>query len=130
MLLPVSLTTAAALAVLALWLSIRIGQVRRAAKISHGDGGHPLLARRMRAQLNFVESAPFVFALALAIETAGKGGEWLAFATGAYVLGRVAHAIGMDGEAPTKARMIGTIVTMLTLLGLAVVALLTAIRVL
>jgi len=40
------------------------------------------------------------------------------------MLGRVAHGTGMDGEGPTKPRMIGVLITMLTLLGLAVVALL------
>ena len=126
MTLPVSLSLAAALAVLALWLMIRIGQVRRSAGVLHGDGGDPLLARRMRAQLNFVESAPFVFALVLTIELAGDGGDWLLWVAILYVVGRLAHAIGMDSDRPHKARMFGTIVTMLTLLGLAVVAALSA----
>ena len=37
---------------------------------------------------------------------------------------RVAHGFGMAGEGAPKPRMIGTLVTMLTLLGLAVVAVL------
>ena len=40
------------------------------------------------------------------------------------MLGRVAHGFGMDGEGPTKPRMIGTMTTMLTLLGLAAAAVL------
>ena len=44
------------------------------------------------------------------------------------MLGRVAHGIGMDAETGTKPRMIGTLITMLTLLGLAVVATIIAMR--
>ncbi len=130
MILPVTLTSASALAILTIWLMVRIGAIRRSEKILHGDGGNPALTRRMRAQLNFVESAPFVLALIVAIELSGKGGNWLAYVAGAYILGRVAHAIGMDSEGPAKLRMIGTLVTMLTLLGLAIVAMLIALNIL
>ncbi|HRE35490.1 MAG TPA: MAPEG family protein, partial [Sphingopyxis terrae] len=47
---------------------------------------------------------------------------WL-WAVGAlYLVGRILHAIGMDGM--MWGRMVGTIITMLTLLGLAITALL------
>ena len=122
--LPATLTAAAACAIVNFWLSIRIGRVRTSQKISIGDGGHDLLARRMRAQLNFAENTPLVLILLAGIELAGKGGAWLLPVGGLYALGRVAHGIGMDGGSLERGRMIGTIVTMLTLLGLAVVAVL------
>ena len=124
MLLPATLTAAAACALVNIWLSIRIGRVRTAQKISIGDGGHDLLSRRMRAQLNFAENTPLVLILLAGIELAGKGGAWLLPLGGLYALGRVAHGVGMDGAALEKGRMIGTLTTMLTLLGLAVVAVL------
>ena len=122
--LPATLTAAAACAIVNFWLSIRIGRVRTSQKISIGDGGHDLLARRMRAQLNFAENTPLVLILLAGIELAGKGGAWLLPVGGLYALGRVAHGIGMDGGSLERGRMIGTIVTMMTLLGLAVVAVL------
>ena len=42
------------------------------------------------------------------------------------MLGRVAHGLGMDGGALGKGRTVGTLITMLTQLGLAVVAVLVA----
>ncbi|MXO90724.1 MAPEG family protein [Pontixanthobacter aquaemixtae] len=126
MILPVTLCTAAAMAVLTIWLMVRIGKLRGQEKILHGDGGNPGLIRRMRAQLNFVESAPFVLALAAGIEITGKGGQWLAYVAGIYILGRVAHAIGMDAETAAKTRVAGVVITLLTLLGLAIVAVLIA----
>lgn len=122
--LPATLTAAAACALVNIWLSIRIGRVRTAHKISIGDGGHDLLARRMRAQLNFAENTPLVLILIAGIELAGKGGAWLLPVGGVYALGRVAHGIGMDGGALEKGRMIGTLITLLTLLALTVFAVL------
>ena len=126
MLLPTTLSLAAAAAIINLWLSVRCGQVRGKAGISIGTGGNELLERRMRAQLNFVENTPWVLILIAGIELAGKGGQWLAVVGGVYMLGRVAHGLGMDGTGLAKGRMIGTLITMLTLLGLAVVAVLVA----
>lgn len=124
--LPVTLAAAAAAAVLNLWLGIRIGALRTALQISVGDGGSEALQRRMRAQLNYVENTAFVLVLIAAIELAGTGGQWLAYVAAAYFIARIAHAFGMDGGKAQIGRMIGTIVTMLVLLGLAVVAALTA----
>ena len=129
MLLPTTLSMAAAAALINIWLSIRIGRVRREAKVSVGDGGHELLTRRMRAQLNFAENVPVVLILIGAIELTGKGDAWLAWVGAAFMVGRVAHAIGMDGGGAQPGRGIGTLLTMLTQLGLAVVAVLVVLRV-
>ncbi len=124
MILPVTLCTAAAAAVLTIWLMARVGQIRRRDEVLHGDGGNPALIRRMRAQLNFVGSAPFVLLLIAAIEIAGKGQVWLPYVAAVFIIARILHAFGMDAETATKSRMIGVLVTMLTLLGLAVAAVL------
>ncbi|TMM50517.1 MAPEG family protein [Qipengyuania marisflavi] len=129
MILPITLTSAAAAAIINLWLSVRVGQLRGSLKVLHGDDSGGPLTRRMRAQMNFVENTAFVLVLIAAIELSGRGQPWLAYVAGAYMLGRVAHGMGMDGEGPTKPRMIGTLITMLTQLGLAVVAALIAMRV-
>lgn len=126
MLLPTTLCLAAAAAIINFWLALRCGQVRSKESISIGTGGHDLLERRMRAQLNFVENTPWVLALAGLVELAGKGGKWLPIVGALYMAGRVAHGLGMDGTGFAKGRSIGTITTMLTQLGLAVVGVLVA----
>ncbi|MCK0127907.1 MAPEG family protein [Erythrobacter sp. F6033] len=128
-LLPVTLAAAAAAAILNIWLMMRVGRVRNAEKVFVGDDGNENVIRRMRAHSNFIESAPFVLILIAAIELTGKGDQWLAYVAALYILGRIAHGFGMDGGSFGKGRMIGTIVTMLTLLGLAVVAVLIGARV-
>ena len=126
MLLTTTLTSAAAAAIINLWLSIRCGQIRTKDSVSVGHGGSEMLERRMRAQLNFAENTPWVLALVAALELAEKGGQWLPYVAGIYMLGRVAHGLGMDGTNLAKGRMIGTLTTMLTQLGLAIVAVLVA----
>jgi uncharacterized membrane protein YecN with MAPEG domain len=125
MLLPTTLSLAAAAAVINVWLAVRCGQVRTREKIDVGTGGSALLERRMRAQLNFAENTPWVLILIAGIELAGKGGQWLPIVGGLYMLGRVAHGIGMDGTNFAVGRMIGTMITMLTQVSLAIVAVLT-----
>ena len=118
--LPVTLTTAAGLALINLWLQLRIGQVRAAEKIEVGDGGNERMIRRMRAQANLVENAPFVLALIAGIELATGTTTLLWSVGGLFLIARVAHPFGMDGWKP--GRPIGTGITMLLLLGLAVYA--------
>jgi uncharacterized membrane protein YecN with MAPEG domain len=125
MILPITLSAAAAAALINIWLAIRCGQVRTAEKISMGDGGNDKLIARMRAHANFVENTPFVLMLLAALELAIGGGTALAAWASVYMIGRVAHGLGMDGGSMAKGRMVGTIITLLTQLGLAIWAILT-----
>lgn len=125
MILPTTLTMAAAAALINLWLGMRIGKLRHAMNINVGDGGNEMVMRRMRAQLNFIEQTPVFLILVAAIEFAGKGSIWLAPVAGLFMLGRIAHGIGMDGKL-AAGRMAGTLTAMLGNLGLAVVAVMIA----
>jgi hypothetical protein len=120
MILPITLTIAGAAALLNIWLGQRVGQVRIAHKISIGDGGDERLTRRMRAHANFVEYTPFFLILLALIELAVGSPVWLWVVAALYILARILHAFGMDGKG--KLRMIGIVVTMLVLLGLALYA--------
>lgn len=115
--LPISLTIAAGAALLNLWLSVRVGRVRTKEKVFVGDGGNELVVRRMRAHSNFVENTAFVLILLALIELGLGSSVWLWAAGALYLVGRILHALGMDGM--RWGRMVGTIITMLTQLGLA-----------
>lgn len=126
MILQTTLSLAAAAAVINIWLSSRIVGLRLGGDVLHGDGGNPRLAQRMRAHANFIEYTPFVLILIAAIEMTGKGGTWLAVVGSLYMLARVAHGFGMDRQGSNVLRAGGFGVTMLTLIGLASVAVLIA----
>lgn len=119
----ITLVFAAAAALLNFWLGMRIGRVRMAEKVLHGDGGNGLLMKRMRAQANFVEYTPFVLILTGVVEMALGSALWLWAIAALYILARIAHAIGMDADTPAKSRMIGIIVTFTVTIVLAVAAL-------
>lgn len=123
--LSITLTIAAAAALINMWLMIRCGQARTSEKVSIGDGGNEFLIRRMRAHANFIESAPIVLVLIAALELTSGTSNWLWIVGIAFIIGRLLHALGMDGGALGKGRTVGTILSMLTLLGLAVMALVT-----
>ena len=103
----VTLVLAALSALLNLWLSMRVGQVRRADRVSIGDGGNERVIRRMRAHANFAENAPLVLILVLAIELSVGQSAWLWGAAALFVLARIGHGLGMDGWQPGRAAGIG-----------------------
>lgn len=126
MILQTTLSLAAAAAIINIWIMIRVSSVRMSEKVIHGDGGNPALIRRMRAHANFIENVPLALILIGAIEMTGKGGTWLAVVGAVFMLARVAHVIGMDKDSASQLRSGGIVVTMLTHLGLAVIAVLIA----
>lgn len=121
--LPISLTIAAGAALLNLWLAVRVGRVRTEEKVSIGDGGNERLIRRMRAHSNYVENTAFVLILLALIELGLGSSLWLWGAGALYLVARVLHGLGMDGM--QWGRMAGTLITILTQLGLAITALAT-----
>lgn len=115
--LEITLVIAAAAALLNLWLGARVGRVRGTHKISVGDGGNELLLRRMRAQANYVEYTPFFLILLALIELARGSSIWLWAVAIVFILGRIAHAFGMDND--SKLRNVGIWTTLLVMVGLA-----------
>jgi uncharacterized protein len=115
----VTLTFAAALALLNVWLGIRCSRVRISGQVLIGNGGNPLLETRMRAHANFVEYTPFLLILMGLLEFGAASRTGL-FAVGvAYVLGRIVHAFGMDKRTNNPLRAGGALITWAALVGLA-----------
>ncbi len=124
MILPISLTIAAAAALTHVWLASRCTRLRFKAGVSIGDGGNPLLQARMRSHANFTENTPIFLILLALVEWGGdlKGMLW---ATGiAFIVARILHAFGMERKAPNFMRGIGTIVSLGALIFLAIQAIL------
>jgi uncharacterized protein len=115
----VTLTFAAALALINVWLGFRCSRVRISDKVLIGDGGHPLLETRMRAHANFVEYTPFVLILMALLEYGAASRSGLYAAGAVYVVGRIAHAFGMDLRRNNGLRAGGALATWAVLVGLA-----------
>lgn len=83
---------------LVVWLSLVVIKQRRAAKISVGDGGNPMLRRAMSVQSNAVEYIPIGLLLLLTYELSG-GAYWLFHLCGVlFFSGRLIHAYGFLNE--------------------------------
>ncbi|MGZ8311130.1 MAG: MAPEG family protein [Allosphingosinicella sp.] len=123
MILPITLTIAGAAALLLIWLAARVSRLRRAFKVSVGDGGNEALLRRIRAHANYCENMPIFLILLGLIELAGGDRRILWGAGIAFVLARILHAFGMDRPSASRLRLVGMIASTLLLLGLAAWAL-------
>jgi uncharacterized protein len=125
--LPVTLATAALSVGVNTWLSWRVVTARRAAQVRIGDGGDEGVLRRMRAHANFAENVPIFLILLGAVELSeGKSVALLALAL-VFLLARVAHGIGMDGGSLVRFRMFGMMATTLSMIALAVWAMVLAV---
>jgi uncharacterized membrane protein YecN with MAPEG domain len=89
---------AALLAVLFVYLSIRVIRMRRQAKVAVGDNDNMLLRRAMRVRANFAEYVPLALLLAAFAELQCFS-SILAHAIGLTLLtGRFIHAYGVSQE--------------------------------
>ena len=121
--LPITLTIAGAAALMNVWLGLRVSMLRRRHKVSVGDGANAAIMTRMRAHANFSEYTP-LFLILLGLVELAKGTSTALWIVGiVYVIGRLAHAFGMDRAGGNGLRIGGIVLTWLCLLGLAVYAL-------
>ena len=124
--LPITLTIAGAAAIMNVWLGLRVSLLRRRQGVSIGDGGKAEIATRMRAHANYVEYTPFFLILLALVELARGSEPWLWLVAILFILGRLAHPLGMDRPGANLLRIVGIATTWLGLLALAAVALATS----
>jgi uncharacterized membrane protein YecN with MAPEG domain len=78
---------------LVLWF--RVSSVRSETKVSFGDGGNPLLLRRVRQHGNCAEWSTFVLILMTLAEGMGTSAIWLHVSGTLLLVGRIAHPFGL-----------------------------------
>ena len=121
--LPITLTLAAAAALINVWLATRIVPLRYKDRVEHGDGGSRALMIRIRSHANFTEYTPFALILIGLIEMTLGSASWLWLVGLLFLAGRIAHPFGMQRPAPNALRAGGMLVTWGVLVGLALFAL-------
>jgi uncharacterized membrane protein YecN with MAPEG domain len=124
--LPITLTISGAAAIMNVWLGLRVSLLRRRHGVSIGDGGRADVASRMRAHANYIEYTPFFLILLALVELARGSEPWLWLVAIVFILGRLAHPLGMDRPGANLLRVVGISTTWLCLLALAAVALATS----
>ena len=102
---------------LLLVLSLNVSRHRGRAKVSIGDGNDKALSHAIRAQGNFVEYAPLTLLLIAIAEAQGAPALAIHLLGAGLVVGRVLHAYGITRRPSVNmARMVGMILTYVTLL--------------
>lgn len=125
----ITLFYAALHALLLVGLSLWIVQRRHAARVGLGDGGDHALSRRIRVQGNFVEYVPLALLLLALLELSGLQAYAVWLLGGVLLLARLLHAFGLGRSAGTSyGRFLGTLLTLLTLVAMAMLGLLLALR--
>jgi len=102
------------IALLFVYLSLRVITVRRSDKISLGDGGKSDMAYRIRTQANLAEYAPLALILLAMAEWQGAPG-WVVHLLGLSLLtGRILHAWGLSQTPQNlRARVFGMMLTLM-----------------
>jgi len=83
------------LALLTLWLAMRVSLVRREKKVSVGDAGDPVLLKAIRVHANSIEYIPVGILLLVLLEAQGTLPWQIHLLGGAFLLGRLMHAYGL-----------------------------------
>lgn len=108
---------AALFAVLQVKYTLNIVQLRRGKKVSIGDGGHDVLAHKIRAHANFTETVPIALILMGLAELSGSP-FWAIHVLGVVLLiGRLIHYVGLTtGRGYGKLRFYGMVLTVIAIL--------------
>lgn len=86
---------AALLALILIFLSIKIIKNRRFSKVEIGDNGNDSLQRAIRAHGNFIEYTPIFLIMLILAEVGGLNKYLIHFFGIIYILGRISHAYGI-----------------------------------
>ena len=115
---------AALTAIVFLWLSLRVIRYRRAHRLGLGDHGDKSLTKRMRAQANCAEYAPFALLLMALAEWQGAATVILHLIGLTLLAGRIGHGYGFSASPPIMRLRVGGMLLTLASYGLSIVTLL------
>jgi uncharacterized membrane protein YecN with MAPEG domain len=102
-----------------IFLTLRVIRIRFGNMISMGDGGNDVLAKRVRAHGNYIESAPFMMFALFGMAFLGGLPLMIHIFAASFFFGRVLHSIGMVGSPANLPRQIGMVLSLTALLGAA-----------
>ena len=105
--LSITLTTASALGLIFVWLSMRVINARVSGQVLIGDAGNTDLQFRIRAHANFCEYVPIFLILLGLLEFMGGNRIALMVLATLFVLARLLHVPGMAATANLTLRQAG-----------------------
>jgi uncharacterized protein len=102
-------------------LSIMVIRLRGVTRTSIGGGDDPRMSRMTRVFGNFTEYAALILVLLTLAELLGLSQTWLHVYGAAFILGRIAHAIGLSRTLKVNiGRTAGMVLTLGTIIALSI----------
>ncbi|MGF1750027.1 MULTISPECIES: MAPEG family protein [Vibrio] len=108
---------ASLLAVLMIWLSVKVIQQRRTNQVAYADGGVEGLQIARSAQGNAIDYIPITVILMALVEFNGAPLLWVHTMGCMFIIGRVIHARGILSK-KFKGRVLGMQLTLAVMVGL------------
>lgn len=113
---PITTLYAGLLGILFMLLSWRVVAARGSQKINLGDGGNPLMLRRIRGHANFAEYVPLILVLLALLEMAHLSAVYLHVLGATLLLARVLHGYALSfAEQFVPGRFLGTLLSFIVL---------------
>jgi uncharacterized protein len=107
---------AAVLALIYIFLALRVIRSRQTARVAIGTGGNTSLARAIRVHGNFAEYVPLALLLLAFMEMQGRPSWWINLLCLALVAARLVHAYGVSQEEENlQFRTVGVVITFFVL---------------
>jgi len=103
-------------ALLLIFLSARVGANRMKHKVNLGDGGNDAMTKAIRTQGNYIEYAPAAIGGLVLLALLNTPAMWIHILGAVFFVARVSHLLGLGMGVWPQGRMVGTALTMLTLL--------------
>ena len=126
----ITLLFAALHVLLMLALLVPISLYRRQRGIGIGDGGDPVLLRKIRVHANFIEHVPLALLMLALLELGGFAPPWLWLLGAGLLLARVMHAASFSRRPGYSfGRFWGTAITWGVLLAMALAGLWLSLRI-
>ena len=98
------------------YISVRVGGARIRTKTNLGDGGNDEMVKAIRTQGNYIEYAPAALLGLWAMASLGVGAMFIHLFGAVFLFARISHLLGLGMGVWPKGRLVGTLLTMLTLL--------------
>jgi uncharacterized membrane protein YecN with MAPEG domain len=99
-----------------IFISARVGAARHKTSVNLGDGGNEIMVKAIRTQGNYVEYAPAALLGLFALASLGLGSTWIHALGALFLFARISHLLGLGMNVWPQGRMVGTALTMTTLL--------------
>lgn len=99
-----------------MYVSARVGAARHKTSTNLGDGGNEIMLKAIRTQGNYIEYAPAALLGLFALASLGLGSMWIHLLGAVFLFARISHLLGLGMNVWPQGRIVGTALTMATLL--------------